>query len=95
MASGKAACSIARPRSAGLKTFWPSPPKTTLPRPIATTPPTKAIQSGTPGGSVRPRSSPVIAADPSRRVPEPTARSVRTQATVVVASTRSALGPNQ
>ncbi len=94
IAAGNAACRNARPSSAGLKMFWPSPPKTSLPRPIATAPPSSAIQSGMPAGSVRPSSSPVMAAEPSRSVPPgPNARSVATAPKVAAASTSSALGP--
>ncbi len=54
MATGKAACTKARPTSAGLKGFMPRPPKSSLPSPVAATPPTATIQSGSPGGSVNP-----------------------------------------
>ena len=38
--------------SAGLKTLKPSPPKNTLPRPMATAPATKPIHMGMAGGMV-------------------------------------------
>ena len=66
IATGNAACRKALPTRAGLKTFWPSPPKTSLPKPMATAPPRNAIHKGRPGGKVRPRSRPVMAPDPSR-----------------------------
>ena len=66
MAVGKAACRKARPTSAGLKRFCPSPPQISLPSPMPTTPPRKAIHSGNAGGSVRPSSTPVVSALSSR-----------------------------
>ncbi len=48
------ACRKARPTSAGLKGFWPSPPKRDLPRPTATKPPSITIHSGHAGGRVSP-----------------------------------------
>ena len=54
MATGKAAWSTARPIKAGLNGFWPRPPKSALPRSTPMAPPTATIQSGSPGGSVRP-----------------------------------------
>ena len=69
IATGNAACRNARPTRAGLKTFWPSPPQTALPKPMPNAPPRTAIQSGMPAGSVSPSRSPVIAAEPSASDP--------------------------
>ncbi len=94
IARGKAAWRNARPRSAGLKMFWPSPPKISLPKPTPNTPPRNAIHTGKPGGRIRPRRSPVITAEPSRVLPPgPNRRSVSTLPSVAAATTRSALGP--
>ncbi len=63
---------------------------------MAMTPPMNAIHRGIPGGSVRPSSSPVMAADPSRSVPPgPSSRSLSTHPSVAAITTSAALGPNQ
>jgi hypothetical protein len=62
IAVGKVAWRKARPTSAGLNTFWPSPPQMSFPNPIATTPPRKAIQRGSVGGRVSASSTPVTTA---------------------------------
>ena len=99
IATGKAACRNARPISAGLKGLAPSPPNTTLPRPIATTPPVATIQSGHGAGRVSPNSSPVINAEPSpivgsRPVARHAAHSVPTHETTAVVSVAIAASPN-
>ena len=62
MATGNAACTNARPASAGFNTLNPNPPNSALPNPIATKPAMKPIQSGNPGGNVNANNKPVIAA---------------------------------
>ncbi len=96
MATGNAACRNARPSSAGLKMFWPRPPKISLPNAIATTPPKNAIHNGKLGGNVRPSSNPVIMPDPSRSEPfDPKIRSARVAPTVADAVTSSAPRPKK
>ncbi len=97
MATGKAACRKARPTRAGLKTFCPRPPQTIFPNPMPKAPPSAAIQSGIPAGSVRPSSRPVMTADPSaREPPRPKARSV-TRAPIAAApmTSRALIPKNQ
>ena len=69
MAAGKAACTKARPTSAGLKTLKPMPPKMALPRAMAAKPATAPIHSGKPGGRVSASSRPVMTAEKSARLP--------------------------
>ena len=99
MATGKAAWTKARPTRAGFITLNPRPPNRALPSPMPVIAATAAIQSGKPGGRVRPSRSPVITADQSLTVsPSPPRRekshSVATAARVVVSSRSSALRPN-
>ncbi len=68
IATGNAACRTARPTSAGLNGFCPSPPNKTLPTATAMNPPAAVIHSGSPGGRVRPYSRPVIVTDQSPTV---------------------------
>ncbi len=69
IAAGKAACTKARPTSAGLKTLKPMPPKRALPSAMAETPATTPIHSGNPGGRVSASSRPVMVAEKSDRLP--------------------------
>jgi hypothetical protein len=96
MAAGNAAWRNARPTSAGLKTFWPRPPKMTLPKPMATAPPTNAIHSGKPGGRISPSSRPVMMAEPSRsELRGPVSRSVTSAPATAANTTSSALMPKK
>ena len=73
IAVGKAACTNARPTSAGLKGFCPSPPNSDLPSQIAAKPATAPIHSGNEGGSVSASNTPVMVAlqsDSELGVPE-------------------------
>jgi len=93
-AVGKEACRKARPRSAGLKTFCPSPPKISLPKPSPNAPPRAAIHSGTVAGSVRPSRTPVMTPDPSATAPRSSkTHSVTTAPAVAAAITRRAARP--
>ena len=66
--TGKLACRKARPNKAGLKILAPKPPKTCLPKTIATTAPRAVPAMGKDGGSVIAKRIPVKIADPSSMV---------------------------
>ena len=68
ISSGNDTSSATRASMAGLKMFWPSPPKTCLPITIANPAPTTPIHHGAQGGSVMAISHPVSNADPSSKV---------------------------
>src|ERR1019366_6232261 len=94
IATGNAACRKARPNSAGLNTFWPSPPQTTLPNPMPKAPPSAAIHNDRPAGNGRPGNTPVMPADPSPTVPpRPNARSVASAPAVAATITSNELTP--
>ena len=81
---------------AGLKMFWPSPPKMSLPNPMPNAPPTNAIHIGNPGGNVSPKRSPVIIADPSFSADLGPKNCSTTNAPAQLASiTSTALGPKK
>jgi len=93
-ATGNAAWRNARPSSAGLNTFCPSPPYTSFPKTMANAPPVNAIQSGRPGGSVSASRRPVIIADPSPSdPPRPNRRSGMRAPATQAATISSTLGP--
>src|SRR5512143_3041765 len=62
MATGNAACTNARPTSAGLNTLLPKPPNSALPMAMATKPATTPIHKGNDGGSVSASTRPVMVA---------------------------------
>ena len=98
IATGKAACKTARPTNAGLKELLPNPPNTYFPKPMAITPPKKAIQRGKDGGNVIPSSNPEMTADQSPTVESlfdhlHSICSVTTAAMVVVEMSRKASNP--
>ena len=66
--AGKTNCRKTRATSTGLNGLNPSPPKSILPRQVATAQPASTIQAGAAGGRVMPRSSPVSAALPAEPV---------------------------
>ena len=96
---GNSSISSARPASAGLKMFWPSPPNRHLTTRTAKTLPSAACQYGTEAGSVRASSRPVTAAEPSvtvwrRRSTAHQSASAATAAAVVTSATIRARRPN-
>ena len=66
--AGKATSRAQRPTSAGLKMFWPKPPKVILPTPMAKRAPMMMIHTGRFDGRFMPSRMPVRAAEPSRMV---------------------------
>ena len=74
MAVGNDTSMNTRPTKAGLKGFLPKPPKAILPTPMATMLPTMAIQMGRLAGTLKARSKPVSAAEPSLMVKGPLMR---------------------
>ena len=67
-AAGNAIIANARPSMAGLKMFCPSPPKITLPNPIATKAPTAPTYHGACAGNDNARMAPVTTAEKSLKV---------------------------
>ena len=65
MAAGKLMRRKARPMRAGLKGFWPRPPKNSLATTMAMKAPRTAIQMGVEGGRTRARRRPVTTAEKS------------------------------
>ena len=100
MAAGKESNRNTRPTRAGFQMFWPSPPNDILPMPTATTPPMITIHSGRMLGRLKPRSRPVMSAEPLVRVQgrwksqRSMAYSVARHAATLVSTTHSAGAPN-